>query len=68
MLIYICFTTSKDHSIIYSQGKYRSLCNCQKTKMEKTEGKSERIEEAEKETQIYGIELRVLCYHPDVLV
>ena len=67
MLIYMCFIASKDHSIIYSQGKYRSLCNYQKAKMEETEGESERIK-AERETQIYDIELRVLCYHPDILV
>ena len=35
--------------------------------MEETEGESERIK-AERETQIYDIELRVLCYHPDILV
>ena len=49
MLIYMCFTASKDHSIIYSQGKYKSLCNYQKAKIEEKEGESERIE-AERET------------------
>ena len=56
--LYICFTATKDHSIIYSGGKCRSLCNSQKAKMEETEGESGRIEaERERDSNIkYKIE------------